>query len=182
MSLRDLDIDVYATSTHKWLQTPKGMGLMYVRSGAQERIRPMITTWGQRQWGSDARRYEDYGTRNLPEVMTLAHAVDFQTRLGRGAVAAHRDALRAHAKERVDADPRLQWRSPEAGPLASGLYTIGAGDFDGQDVARRLFEEHQVVVRGFTRDDIRCLRVSPNVSDTEADLDRLFEGLTAVLS
>ena len=113
--------------------------------------------------------------------MTLAHAVDFQVGLGREAVATHRDALRAYARERVDADSRLQWRSPEAGPLASGLYAIGAGDFDGSDVARRLFEEHQVVVRGFTRDDIRCLRISPNVSDTRADLDLLFKALDTIL-
>jgi hypothetical protein len=39
-----------------------------------------------------------------------------------------------------------------------------------------------VVVRGLTRDDVRCLRVSPNVSDTRADLDHFFEALDAVLA
>jgi selenocysteine lyase/cysteine desulfurase len=181
VSLRELDIDVYATSTHKWMQTPKGMGLLYVRERVQDRIRPMITTWGQAEWGKDARRYEDYGTRNLSDVMTLAHAIDFQVGLDPEKVAARRNELRAYAKSRVDESSRLKWRSPKAGPLATGIYGIGAGDFDAMKVAKHLFEGHQVVVRGFVRDDIRCLRVSPNVIDSEADLDRFFSALEAVL-
>lgn len=183
LDLKTAGVDVYATSSHKWLQTPKGMGLMYVRREAQAMIRPMVTTWGQREWGDDARRYEDYGTRNLPEVMTLAHCVDFQTELGREAVASRRAELRAHALARVEADPKLLWHSPAAGPLATGIYGVGAkGAFDGKAVAKRLFEEHRIVVRGFSRDEIQCLRVSPNVIDNEADLDRFFAALGQVLS
>lgn len=183
LRLRELDVDVYATSTHKWMQTPKGMGLMYVRRSTQGRISPMVTTWGQREWGEDARRYEDYGTRNLPEVMTLGHAVDFQVQLGPVAVAKRRAELRAHARARVDADPQLVWHSPPPGPLATGIYGIGAkGTFDGRAAAKRLFEDHRIVVRGFDRDEIHCLRVSPNVIDDEADLDRFIDALRSILT
>jgi hypothetical protein len=65
--------------------------------------------------------------------------------------------------------------------MATGIYGIGAGDFDALKVAKRLFEEHQVVVRGFVRNDIRCLRVSPNVIDSEADLDRFLAAFERVL-
>jgi selenocysteine lyase/cysteine desulfurase len=71
-------VDFYAASPHKWLQAPKGLGLLYVRSAVRDALRPLWVTWGQERWKGTVRTFEDYGTRNLPEVITLGDAMDFQ--------------------------------------------------------------------------------------------------------
>ena len=79
VNVRDMGVDAYSTSPHKWLGAPKGLGLAYVSKSLQETLRPMWVTWGQKSWSGSARKYEDYGTRNLAEVMALGDAVTFHT-------------------------------------------------------------------------------------------------------
>lgn len=40
-------VDAYATSPHKWIQSPKGLGLLYTRRETRETLHPMWVTWGQ---------------------------------------------------------------------------------------------------------------------------------------
>lgn len=169
-----LGVDVYATSPHKWLQAPKGLGLTYVRREIQEELRPMWVTWGQERWRGSARVFEDYGTRNLPEVLALGDAIDFQDALGAGAKEEHYRDLWRHAHRQVEASPRLRWRSPETWDLAGSLYAVEVDGAAGE-LAGRLFQDHGVVVRPFETPGLNTLRLSPNVANTPDELDRLFE-------
>ncbi|MFQ5676805.1 MAG: aminotransferase class V-fold PLP-dependent enzyme, partial [bacterium] len=85
VNVGELGVDFYATSTHKWLQTPKGTGLLYMRKEVQSHVRPMWVTWGQNRWKGTVRIFEDYGTRNLAAVLTLGDAIDFKNKLGKEA-------------------------------------------------------------------------------------------------
>lgn len=51
--------------------------MFYARKAVQAKVEPMWVTWGQRLWQDTAQRFEDYGTRNLAEVITLGDAVQF---------------------------------------------------------------------------------------------------------
>jgi len=76
-------VDFYSTSGHKWIQAPKGTGLLYVRREVRENVAPMWMTWGQARWEGTVRVLEDYGTRNLAEILVLGDAIAFQNDLGR---------------------------------------------------------------------------------------------------
>jgi len=41
IDVKQLDVDTYASSSHKWMLAPKGCGLLYVSPAARQRIRPM---------------------------------------------------------------------------------------------------------------------------------------------
>jgi len=45
-SLKDLGCDFFATSTHKWMYSPKGMGIFYAHPEAQKLIEPLIVAKG----------------------------------------------------------------------------------------------------------------------------------------
>ena len=168
-----MGVDVYAASPHKWLQSPKGLGLTYVRRELQRQLRPMWVTWGQEQWRGSARKYEDYGTRNLPEVLTLGDAIDFQQSLGAAAKEAHHRALWRRARAAVEAHPRLRWRSPRSWELSAALWTVEVRDEPAKQVFERLFRDHGFVFRAFDLPDFDCARVSPNVANTRRDVERL---------
>ena len=46
----------------------------------RDHLRPVFYTWGQARWSGTARSYTDYGTRDLPRLLALGDAVEFQER------------------------------------------------------------------------------------------------------
>ena len=169
-----LGIDFYCASPHKWLQAPKGTGLLFARKEVQEKLDPMWVTWGQRNWRGSARGYEDYGTRDLAAVLTLGHAVDFQRRLA-GPNGERRSArlegLREHAHEVVAAHPELKWMSPRRFVDGASIYAVGVETTDVRRTARDLFERHGIVVRPFDLDGRKMLRVAPNMETAKAEIE-----------
>lgn len=171
-------VDGYSTSPHKWVQSAKGLGLLYVSMELQNLLPAMWVTWGQAQWGGSARKYEDYGTRDLPEVLSLGDAMAFQASLGEDRkVRRYRDVFTSF-QEAVDATPGLVWRSPRSWGMGSILTAVQLLQGEAGPVSEHLFQSQGVVVRAFPQAGLNSLRVSPNLMNTDEELDRLL----AVLS
>ncbi len=172
VDLAELGVDFYATSPHKWLQAPKGLGVLYIRKEVQSSLRPMWVTWGQNSWKGTVRIFEDYGTRNLAEVITLADAIAFQKRLIEKGAAARRRELWSYFKQAVGAQSNMAWHSPEQWHLGCSLYAVEVKKQDSREVARQMFEQHGYVFRAFHTPDWNTLRLSLNVFNTKAEIDR----------
>jgi len=170
-------VDAYSTSPHKWLQTPKGLGMLYVSADLRSRVRPMWVRYGTGSTGEGPRRYEDYGTRNAPEVMSLGDAMDFQDALGADEKQVRYRRLRSGMRERTDAVRGLSWNSPPEFERGSVLVSIGFSAPDAAARADQLYREDGIVVRPFQLGGRSAFRVSPNTMTTESELDRLFERL-----
>ncbi|HKJ01361.1 MAG TPA: aminotransferase class V-fold PLP-dependent enzyme, partial [Longimicrobiales bacterium] len=72
-------VDAYAMSPHKWIQSPKGLGLFWTTPALREAV-PRLWMKGARA-ASGARAYEDYSTRAWPAVVALGDALAFQAAL-----------------------------------------------------------------------------------------------------
>lgn len=175
LALAETEIDFYAASPHKWIQAPKGLGALYVRSATLDRLRPMWVTWGQQRWRGTVRVFEDYGTRNLPETLALGDAADFQRTLGADEKQRRLQRIWRQMKDRVDAAPSLGWRSPLAWESGASLVAIEVAGRSANELAIELYRDHGVVVRAFQNADLNALRVSPNVLTTDAEIDRFFD-------
>jgi cysteine desulfurase/selenocysteine lyase len=178
LDMRELGVDFYASSPHKWVQSPKGLGVLYVSETVRDMLRPMWVTWGQQRWSGSARLFEDYGTRNLPEVITLGDAIDFQNQLGAAEKEARYRELWSLALDLVDATPELVWHSPTDWSLSGSLYSIEVRGKDSTDLFRDLYGEQGTVFRPFNTQGLNSSRISPNVITTDEELERLL-GLMA---
>lgn len=175
VNMRDLEADVYCTSPHKWLQSPKGLGLMYVRRELQDSIHPMWVTWGQRRWAGTARVFEDYGTRNLPGLLTLGDAIDFQRRLGSEAKVKRYKDLWQQFRDAAGRSDRVIWRSPEKWELSASLFALEVRGVQSADLFERMYRDHGFVFRAFSTQGLNTVRISPNVYDTEDEIEKFFE-------
>lgn len=165
-------VDFYAGSPHKWVQAPKGLGLLYMRAGVRDRVEPMWVTWGQRSWEGTVRVFEDYGTRNLPEVIALGDAADLQVTLdARDKVGRYR-TLHATLREATEASPGLTWRSPRAWDDGGMLVALEVEGRSSPEVGDELREEHAVILRTFGGDELNTLRVAPNLANSAGELER----------
>jgi selenocysteine lyase/cysteine desulfurase len=164
-------VDFYAGSPHKWVQSPKGLGLLYVRAELRDVLRPMWVTWGQDRWEGTVRVFEDYGTRNLPAVLALGDAADFQIALGGADKVRRYRRMRENLRERVEASPGLRWRSPTSFDDGASLVAIEVTGRSAPELAETLWREHGVVLRAFGG-ELDTLRVSPNVVTADEELER----------
>jgi selenocysteine lyase/cysteine desulfurase len=179
IDLRGLDIDVFATSPHKWLQAPTGLGLMYVSAAVQERLRPMWVTWGQNRWSGTARIFEDYGTRNLAEALTLGDAMEFQSRIAPVQREARLRQLWEFTRTMAMENAGTEWRSPYSWELGASLVAVEIRDKNVSDLAGSMFQDHGFVFRAFRSQGLNTVRLSPNVFNTEEEIARFFEIATA---
>jgi selenocysteine lyase/cysteine desulfurase len=174
VDLSDSGVDVFSTSPHKWVQSPKGLGLLYVRPELLESLRPMWVTWGQARWRGTARVYEDYGTRDLPEVLSLGDALDFQAALGQARKEERYRQVFRHFLDAVEAHPGVAWRSPRHWEMGGILTAVQLLNRSASEASDDLYRNHGVVVRPFPQEGLNALRVSPNLMNSEAELDRLL--------
>jgi len=170
-----MGVDYLATSPHKWVQAPKGLGMLYVRRAAQEQLSPMWISSGQARNRGTAGIYDDYGTRNLAEVLALGDAIDFQQRLGGAAKETRHRAVWRRLREAVDSSARLTWHSPRDWSLSAALYGIEVNGRSSAELSDRLFREHGLVFRPFHTQGLESMRISPNVNTTDAEITRFLE-------
>lgn len=174
VDLDNLGVDFYCGSPHKWLQSPKGLGLFYVRKEIQPSCAPMWVTWGQNRWKETAQIYEDYGTRDLPTVLALGHALQYHQNVS------WKERTQAYKQLRVQAQSlcssKIKWHAPKDWRNGSGLYSVKV-DKDCNEIATRLSQQGYIV-RGFSQGFIR---ISPNLMNTSAEIEKLFESINKLI-
>lgn len=176
----ELGVDFYCASPHKWVQSPKETGFFYIRRDLQPEVASMWTRTASPRQRDTVRKYEDYGTRNLSAVMALGAAIDFQARLGAAAKEERCRELWQYFYDRVEASERLTWRSARSWDFASSLFAVEIDGIDVGDAFERLFRENGFVFRAFSGGGLNHGRISPNVMNTEDEIDRFVEAAEAL--
>jgi len=175
VNLQEMGVDFYAASPHKWLQAPKGTGLLYIRKELQSHLKPMWVTWGQERWKGSMRIFEDYGTRNLAAILTLGNAVDFQSKLNSKGAEQRRKALRETFYQTLKNNSKFTWRSPLDPDLATSLYTVELKETSSRALFKEMFEKHGYVFRPFESENWNAIRLSLNVFNTFEEIDRFIQ-------
>jgi isopenicillin-N epimerase len=171
VDLHDLGCDFYAASAHKWLFSPKGVGILYARQESQPLLRPLIVAHG---WEDESiRRLENYNTRNLPEVLGLGVAVDFQEIMGPQRRSARILELKQRFRSRLEGDPAFTIKTPADDRLSAGIQTVEIVGHDVREVASALVEQHQIDCRPMTSHELNGLRISLSVFNSEDQIEVL---------
>jgi len=181
LEVADSGIDFYAASPHKWVQAPKGLGLLYARRASRADLRAMWVTWGQERWAGTIRTLEDYGTRDLPAVLALGDALDFQAAIGYDAKERRHRYLFEWLKTRAAATRGFAWASASSWDLGGPLVGISIDGMPAPEFASRM-GERGFFFRPFTTRGLNSVRISPNLMTSEAELERFFEEGSRVLA
>jgi selenocysteine lyase/cysteine desulfurase len=170
-----LGVDTYASSSHKWLLAPKGTGLLYIREGVRDRVRPMCFESGQGAYTAS------FGTRNV--AIALAHGVtlDFHDTIGPERVEGRCRALRRRARAGLEQLDGVRILTPEHESLCGGIVTISLEKGDYREVRRILHDEHDIVLKN-GKAEYNAIRISTHIFNGEADVDRMLAALPAAMA
>ena len=75
---QDLGCDYFGTSLHKWLYTPKGTGLLYVKRDKIEKLWPLMAA--EAKQASDIRKFEEIGTGSAAVKLAIGEALSLSQR------------------------------------------------------------------------------------------------------
>jgi selenocysteine lyase/cysteine desulfurase len=176
--LHEMGCDFYAASSHKWLFSPKGVGLFYVRQEAQRHLRPLIVASGYED--ESVRRFENYNTRNLPELLGLGVAIDFHNLLGAERKGDRIFGLKRYFREKIEDNPAFRIKTPASDELSAGITTVELVGHRVIRVERTLAEEYNINVRPMSSFGLNGLRISLSVFNTKEDIDYLVRALEEI--
>ena len=176
--LHEMGCDYYAASSHKWLFSPKGVGIFYARQEAQRHLRPLIVASGYED--ESVRRFENYNTRNLPELLGLGVAFDFNDLLGPQRKGDRIFDLKRYFLEKISDKPSFALKTPASDDLSAGILTVEIVGHPVADVERTLADDFIVNVRPMSSFGLNGLRISLSVFNTKRDIDYLIGALEEI--
>lgn len=180
----DLDADFIGFNLHKWWGTPLGVGVMYIRKDKVGLIDPDSANSPPFAARSTSRVHT--GTVDYAALLTVPAALDFQDSIGDGARTARLRHLRNLWTEALRGTPRLELLTPTDPRLHGGITSFRfaghTSDADNIAIAKRLLDEHHIfsVYRnGPARG--ACVRISPALFNSAADMGALVTAIRAIL-
>lgn len=171
-----LGCDFYSASSHKWLFSPKGMGLFYARKESQKYLKPLIVAHGYED--TTIRRLENYNTRNLPELLGLGAALDYHKLIGAEKKAKRLYDLKYYLLDQIKDESKLVLKSPVDDSLSAGIINIEVkNNKEVRETAKVLTNKNNINLRPMYTHDLNGLRISLSVFNTKADIDYLLKSI-----
>ncbi len=177
-----MNIDFLAAGGHKWLMSPFGAGLLYVRRELIDRVRPTILGWASvadplawhkidLTFPGTARRFES-GTHPIPSLLGMKAAVGLLTSAGIDRIEQRLILLTDRLAQGLR-QAGCQIVSPRAAGEASGALCFTRPGVDLEALAKRLNQIHriEVAVRGGR------MRVAPHFYNTIDQIDGLVRAI-----
>lgn len=178
IDLHDMQCDFYTASSHKWLFSPKGVGIFYARKESQYHLKPLIVCNGHTD--KTIRRLENYNTRNLPEVLGLGAALQFNQLIGSEKIEARTMELKNYFRAKFEGNQKYKLKTPASDQLSGAIQTLEVVGKDVKDVQDSLFEKYRIDTRPMSTFGLNGLRISLAIYNTKADVDYLADAIETI--
>jgi len=175
----ELDCDYYGTSLHKWLLAPHGTGFLYVRKAKIERLWPLMAA--PPEMSRDVRKFEEIGTHPAANHNAIAEALTFHEGLGPERKAARLRYLFQRWAKRLDQRPVVRILTPYDPAQSCGLASLAVEGLDVNKLVAFLWDKHRILVTPIVHKEFSCVRVTPNVYTTLAEVDRFTDVMEDVI-
>jgi isopenicillin-N epimerase len=187
LDLTALNAAYYTGNCHKWLCTPKGSALLFVRRDRQAQIRPLTISHGANSPRTDRSRFRlefDFtGTNDFTAVLCIPDAIAFLESLLPGGIPAlqkHNHDLAMLGREKLCRALGTTPPVPEEmiGSLASVVLPatqLPASTTGLDPLQTLLWEKHrvEVPVMHWPQPALRLLRISPQIYNSPEQYDYL---------
>src|SRR5438128_4560666 len=179
VKLRDLEVDYYGTSLHKWLLAPVGTGFLYVRRENIAKLWPLTPAAASKT--DNIRKFEEVGTHPAANHNAIAEALAFHHSIGVERKAARLRYLTDRWVKQVETTPRVKILSSRQMDQAWGLANVS---LDGVDVSKAydfLWANYRIITAAIKHAEYQGLRVTPNIYTTLEEVDTFAAAIQDLL-
>ena len=183
LNIHKINCDFYAGALHKWLCAPKGASFLYVKKEHQERVKPLIYSWGKE--GDDPgpseflQDFQWQGTRDMAAFLSIPSAIDF-----------YHDYLEKNLKL-CRKNIKYAFKNLElilkTEPISNG------GDWIAQmvshplpksaplDLKEILYNQHKIEIPIFKWGNRMFIRISMQIYNEKKEIDLLLSALSGII-
>lgn len=174
-SISSLDCDYYASSLHKWLSTPLGAGLLYVRQDKINNLWQMFGDTGYKD--DDIRKLNHTGTPPVHTHLAVMDAIDYYNLIGPARKEARMRYLQQYWTTQVRDLPHIDLNTPADPSRSCGIANVGVKGMKPADLAKTLLEKYKIFTVAIDGANVHGCRISPNIYTTTAELDTFIAAL-----
>ncbi len=169
----DIQCDYFGSSLHKWLYTPKGAGLLYVKKERIKHVWPLMAS--EDRLKSDIRKFEEIGTHSSATRLAIGEALLFHEAVGPKRKEERLRYLTSYWMTRLKNSPgiTLNTSSDPRQFCAIGNFSIEGGDVT--KITQYLMSRHKIIATPIVHDEFTGIRITPNIFTALSDLDRFCE-------
>jgi selenocysteine lyase/cysteine desulfurase len=174
----DLDADYFASSLHKWLYAPIGSGLLYIKKEKIKNIYPLFAT-SENPLKDDIRKFENLGTRPMFIEQAIGKAIEFHEMIGSERKEKRLHYLKNYWMEKVKTIPKVKLNTSMHPKYGCAIGNVAVEGKKPGELDSFLLDKYKIHTVGIEWENIKGVRVTPNVYTTTKNLDILVEGIAA---
>tara|TARA_B100001750_G_scaffold238414_1_gene244888 strand:+ start:130 stop:1398 length:1269 start_codon:yes stop_codon:yes gene_type:complete len=177
VDVKDLACDFYVSSTHKWLFTPKGTGLLYVDANAQQKISLGYHTTEE---PLSARRFENNASQSSAPLVGFAVAVDFHNAIGTALIEDRGSSMAEWLKNRLSDIPGVRVWTPNDRTLSASMVSFSIAGMTSSDVGTPLRERYHIESRGLHEGGYHGARISCAMHNNYDEMEKVVRAVTEI--
>jgi selenocysteine lyase/cysteine desulfurase len=174
-TIPELDCDYFGTSLHKWLASCIGTGMLFVRKEKIKNIYPLFA--GGDAKSEDIRKFENLGTRPFFIEEATGKAIEFYDLIGAERKEQRLMYLKNYWMNKVKDIPKVRLGTSMKQGFSCAIGIVNVEGKKPADFDAFLFDKYKIHAVGIEWENIRGVRVTPNVYTTTKNLDLLAEAI-----
>ncbi len=176
----DLGCDYFGTSLHKFLSAPIGTGMMWIKADKIEKIWPLTCNDAPRS--GNIRKFETLGTRSFPLEQGIGEALNFHNGIGPARKQARIGYLKNYWASRAQSMAKVKLHTSLNLKYSCAICGVSVDGMTPSELENALFDRYKIHTVGIVWENIQCVRVTPHVYTSIADLDKLVRALDEISS
>lgn len=174
-NISELNCDYYGSSLHKWLSVPLGCGMLYVKKGKSQQIRPLLAPYELDQ--KTLLNLNHTGTHAVSTDLAVLDAIDFHNKMGSKRKEERLRYIQKYWSDQVRDLPGVNVNTPKESQRSCGIANVGIDAVEPAEMAKMLMEKYKIYTVGINGSGVRGCRISPNVYTSENDMDQFVRAI-----
>ncbi|MFS4494285.1 aminotransferase class V-fold PLP-dependent enzyme [Maribacter sp. 2308TA10-17] len=175
VNIKELDCDYYGSSLHKWLSTPLGAGLLFVKKDKISKIWPLLAEHDREP--DDIGRLNHTGTHPVHTDLAINDAIDYLEMIGLDRKEKRMRYLQRYWSDQLRNVENVVINTPIEEHRSCGIANVGITHMKPNDLAKNLLEEFKIFTVGINRENVLGCRITPNVYTTTEELDAFVSAI-----
>ncbi len=175
--IEDLNCDYYGSSLHKWLSTPLGAGLLYVKKELIPSVWPLFPEDNTAIVNTDIHYLNHTGTLPVHTDLAILNAIDYYTKLGAQRKENRLRYLQTYWTSKVRSLKNMELNTPQEEQRSCAIANVGITKYTPSELAELLFKKYKIYTVAINTATVKGCRITPNVYSTTAELDVLVKAL-----
>ena len=183
LNIHKINCDFYAGALHKWLCAPKGASFLYVKKEHQERVKPLIYSWGKE--GDDPgpseflQDFQWQGTRDMAAFLSIPSAIDFY----HGYLEKNLKLCRKNIKYAFKNLELILKTEPisNGGDWIAQMVSHPLPKSAPLDLKEILYNQHKIEIPIFKFGNRMFIRISMQIYNEKKEIDLLLSALSGII-